>query len=434
MNLLHLPWLELVDRRSRWSARSCVSRLRDPAPRLLAGAWRSPGRRSPARSWPGWPSTSASRLERGLALQPAATCCFGRQLFALDELSAPLVPAVALLHFLTALATARTQDAAVLVLLVAGRRGHPPGDVQLQGALGPDRPAGGLDRAAVRRAAQPRPADAGLRHRTWRCSSACWSSAGRPSRSHGRGSGRPPGGRSSRCWLAILVRCGTVPAHCWVTDWFEHASFGIALLFVIPLGRRLRRRPARPADRAGLGAARHRRWSRCHGRLCRRHGDRSSDEARRFFAAPVPQPRVAGAGRAGAAHRALADGLALPLVLGDPLAGRLRPDAPGPRGPLRPALADRLPRPLRALADPGRLLPADGPGQRRLPRHARLHLDRAAGRQRRRGQSLRRHRRGRRGRAQRHRRGPRLLPALHRRPARLDGLAGDRRCASGSPC
>src|SRR5262249_31541816 len=35
---------------------------------------------------------------------------------------------------------------------------------------------------------------------------------------------------------AILVRCGTVPAHCWLTDWFEHASLGIALLNVIPLG------------------------------------------------------------------------------------------------------------------------------------------------------------------------------------------------------
>lgn len=38
-------------------------------------------------------------------VQPAL---FGRQLFRLDELSAPLVPAVALLHFLTGLATART--------------------------------------------------------------------------------------------------------------------------------------------------------------------------------------------------------------------------------------------------------------------------------------------------------------------------------------
>jgi NADH-quinone oxidoreductase subunit M len=35
--------------------------------------------------------------------------------------------------------------------------------------------------------------------------------------------------------LAILIRCGTAPAHCWVTDWFEHASFGNALLFVAPL-------------------------------------------------------------------------------------------------------------------------------------------------------------------------------------------------------
>lgn len=34
---------------------------------------------------------------------------------------------------------------------------------------------------------------------------------------------------------AVLLRCGTVPAHCWITDWFEHASFGNALLFVAPL-------------------------------------------------------------------------------------------------------------------------------------------------------------------------------------------------------
>ena len=141
---------------------------------------------------------------------------------------------------------------------------------------------------------------------------------------------------------------------------------------------------------------------------------------------PLPEPRLARAGRPGAAHRAVADGVALPLVLGDPLARRLRPDAPGPGGPVRPALADRLPRPVRALADPGRLLPADGPGQRRLPRHARVHLDRAAGGQRRGGQPVCRDRRGRGGGPERDRRGPGLFPALHRGPARLDGLAGDR--------
>lgn len=33
----------------------------------------------------------------------------------------------------------------------------------------------------------------------------------------------------------VLIRSGVFPAHCWVTDWFEHATFGRALLFVAPL-------------------------------------------------------------------------------------------------------------------------------------------------------------------------------------------------------
>ncbi len=47
-------------------------------------------------------------VEPGLALSPQYHL-FGRQIFALDELNAPLVPAVALIHFLTALATARVK-------------------------------------------------------------------------------------------------------------------------------------------------------------------------------------------------------------------------------------------------------------------------------------------------------------------------------------
>ncbi len=34
---------------------------------------------------------------------------------------------------------------------------------------------------------------------------------------------------------AVLVRSGTVPVHTWVTDLFEHASFGTALLFAMPI-------------------------------------------------------------------------------------------------------------------------------------------------------------------------------------------------------
>ncbi|APW63118.1 proton-conducting transporter membrane subunit [Paludisphaera borealis] len=34
---------------------------------------------------------------------------------------------------------------------------------------------------------------------------------------------------------AVLVRSGVVPVHCWMTDLFEHASLGTAILFVTPM-------------------------------------------------------------------------------------------------------------------------------------------------------------------------------------------------------
>ncbi len=34
---------------------------------------------------------------------------------------------------------------------------------------------------------------------------------------------------------AVLVRSGIVPVHCWMTDLFEHATFGTSLLFVTPM-------------------------------------------------------------------------------------------------------------------------------------------------------------------------------------------------------
>ena len=49
---------------------------------------------------------------------------------------------------------------------------------------------------------------------------------------------------------AILIRCGTVPAHCWLTDWFEHASLRDRLALRRASHRCLRRRPTPHADRA----------------------------------------------------------------------------------------------------------------------------------------------------------------------------------------
>ena len=216
----------------------------------------------------------------------SSRCLFGRQIFALDELNAPLVPAVALLHFLTALATARTHMrrfsfswslAAEAIRLATFSCKEP---WVLIGLLAVSTVPPYVELR------QPRAADAGLRAAHGACSSACWSLgwAAVEAGGHGRRR-RPPGGRPSRCWLAILVRCGTVPAHCWVTDWFEHASFGIALLYVTPLsGVYAAVRLVLPIA-PGLGPAEHRPALAVHGRLRRRDGDRSS--ARRGGSSPT---------------------------------------------------------------------------------------------------------------------------------------------------
>jgi NADH-quinone oxidoreductase subunit M len=35
--------------------------------------------------------------------------------------------------------------------------------------------------------------------------------------------------------IAVFIRSGIVPVHCWMTDLFEHATFGTALLYVTPM-------------------------------------------------------------------------------------------------------------------------------------------------------------------------------------------------------
>lgn len=54
-----------------------------------------------------------------------------------------------------------------------------------------------------------------------------------------RAAGVPAGWMSTAAVLsltaAVLLRSGVVPVHCWMTDLFEHATFGTALLFVTPM-------------------------------------------------------------------------------------------------------------------------------------------------------------------------------------------------------
>jgi NADH-quinone oxidoreductase subunit M len=227
MNLLALPWLELALVVPLVGA-ACVWRVRDPerasrwclgfAGATLActlGVWAaySYGAAVGAGPW-----TLAPRL-------------FDRLVLGVDELSAPLIPLVALLHFLTVLATART------------KMGRFPFAAMLVGES--------------------------LRLATFACLDP-WAlvvllgvttlppffelaGRGRPTRVYALHMGLyfgllvfgwaavnqdipiPAAWAAAPLFTAIMVRSGAVPFHVWVTDLFENGSFGTALLFVAPL-------------------------------------------------------------------------------------------------------------------------------------------------------------------------------------------------------
>lgn len=154
-------------------------------------------------------------------------------ILSLDELSAPLFPLLGLLHFLMALATGRTKmrrfssswslaseavrlsvfscrDAAVLVgLLILG------------GVIA------GIELLNRGRSIRVFAFHMGLF--SVLLVLGLWSMPE-------VGDGSEQAIWSSYClFTAILIRCGTIPFHCWVTDWLENASFGNAVLFLAPL-------------------------------------------------------------------------------------------------------------------------------------------------------------------------------------------------------
>ena len=159
---------------------------------------------------------------------------FGRTIFRLDELSAPLVPTIALLHLMTGLATARTHMrrfsfswslAAESIRLATFSCTEP---WVLIGLL-----AISTIPPFVELVNRGRPTRLYVLHMALFVGLLVvgWTAVGLA----GGPSGIAPWWAAVPLLLAILVRCGTVPAHCWVTDWFEHASPGIAMLYVTPL-------------------------------------------------------------------------------------------------------------------------------------------------------------------------------------------------------
>jgi NADH-quinone oxidoreductase subunit M len=231
MTLFHLPWVELAILVALLGA-LCVSQVRVPERAARWGLLFTGSAFVCAfLAWLGFYLGVPPGASDAWSLQVRA---LGRPVLGLDELNAPLVPAVALLHFLTGLATSRAnvrrfsftwslaaeairlatfsaRDPWVLVcLLIVGT--FPP-YVELVNRKRPTRVYVlhmGLFVALLATGAfLARAAAVGAVPSTW---------------------------AAGALLLAILVRCGTIPVHCWVTDWFEHASLGIALLFVVPLG------------------------------------------------------------------------------------------------------------------------------------------------------------------------------------------------------
>src|SRR5262245_43359007 len=105
MNWWSVPWLELAIVAPLLGA-ALVSRMREPIRAFQWGlAFTGTALACAVLAWLGHTVGSASADE----LWSVQVHLLGEPVFALDELSAPLVPLIALLHFLTALATGRTK-------------------------------------------------------------------------------------------------------------------------------------------------------------------------------------------------------------------------------------------------------------------------------------------------------------------------------------
>ncbi len=230
MTVLHLPWLEIAILLAVLGA-LIVSRVRDSQRAAQLGtAFTGAALLCAVLAGAAFASGVTPSEE---AVWSAQTYLWGPRLFRMDDLSALLVVVVALLHFLTALATPRTkmrrfsyswslfseairlaifscQEPWVLIGLLAANTVPP--FVELLNRR--ESPCVYVLHMAL---------FLSLLVLGWAFVDP---SGNRPTQ---------PGWATACLLAAVLVRCGAVPTHCWLTDWFEHASFGNALLFATPL-------------------------------------------------------------------------------------------------------------------------------------------------------------------------------------------------------
>ncbi|MCC6494113.1 MAG: oxidoreductase [Pirellulales bacterium] len=227
---LHLPWLQIAIAAPLLGA-LWVARLRDPevaqrqamffsglALACAVGAWLDFSALDQFAAHDRW------SLPWRLA---------GFEPLVIDELSAPLLPMAALLYFVTSVATLRTKVrrfsfgwllASEAILLATLSCRTPWGIISLL-ALGVAPPLWELHarRRPLRVFAIHMGAFVAMLIVGWRLVERA--APGSPA----------PILAIALLLAAVLLRSGIVPMHCWMTDLFEHATFGTALLFVTPM-------------------------------------------------------------------------------------------------------------------------------------------------------------------------------------------------------
>jgi NADH-quinone oxidoreductase subunit M len=226
--LSSLPWLETAIAAPLVGALA-VGRMRDP---YRAARWgvRLTGLTMALAVAAGFAYASAAPRPAGV--WDVQGRLFGFSPFVLDGLNAPLLSVVALLYVLTAVATGRTKMRRMSVPWLLASEG-----LQLA-AFGCSAPwvligllAAGTVPPVVELSNRGRPVRVYVLHMGLFVGLLVlgWSFVDRSS------------GAGQSAWatvpllLAVLVRCGVVPVHVWLTDWLEHATFGRAILFVAPL-------------------------------------------------------------------------------------------------------------------------------------------------------------------------------------------------------
>lgn len=227
---LHFPWLEVALLTLLVGA-AWVSRLRDPErSRRATIAFTACALMATIGAWIDYAALPTYEAHDGM---DALVWAFGADPFVIDELNAPLLPLAALLHLLTAVATLRSKvrrfsfagmlfSEFILLATFALNGAERPALVALL--------AVGVAPPYIELRARGRPTRAYVLHAALFVALIVSGEALFQS-------GNPELATAAAVALmgAVLVRSGIAPAHTWVADLFERASFGAALLFVAPM-------------------------------------------------------------------------------------------------------------------------------------------------------------------------------------------------------